>query len=204
MNNRSSCNPAAPAQATDLRRTGILLSIGLCLLTAPRLAQAGDAPSWMHAVASAPLPAHDDKTDAVLLYSDQAVIVQSVDKIKTHVRLVYKILRPSGRDYGMAAVSFNPHRKITGLRGWCIPVQGKDYEVKDKEAVEVALPKIAGSELISDVKEKLLQIPAPDPGSVVGYEYEEDEKTMVLQEVWIFQREIPSRELHYSLELPSG
>ena len=204
MNNRSSCNPAAPAQATDLRRTGILLSIGLCLLTASRLAQAGDAPSWMRAVASAPLPAHDDKTDAVLLYSDQAVIVQSVDKIKTHVRLVYKILRPSGRDYGMAAVSFNPHRKITGLRGWCIPVQGKDYEVKDKEAVEVALPKIAGSELISDVKEKLLQIPAPDPGSVVGYEYEEDEQPMVLQDVWMFQREIPSRELHYSLQLPSG
>ena len=204
MNNRLSCNPAAPAQATDLRRTGILLSIGLCLLTAPRLAQAGDAPSWMHAVASAPLPAHDDKTDAVLLYSDQAVIVQSVDKIKTHVRLVYKILRPSGRDYGMAAVSFNPHRKITGLRGWCIPVQGKDYEVKDKEAVEVALPKIAGSELISDVKEKRLQIPAPDPGSVVGYEYEEDEQPMVLQDVWMFQREIPGRELHYSLQLPSG
>ena len=204
MNNRSSCNPAAPAQATDLRRTGILLSIGLCLLTAPRLAQAGDAPSWMHAVASAPLPAHDDKTDAVLLYSDQAVIVQSVDKIKTHVRLVYKILRPSGRDYGMAAVSFNPHRKITGLRGWCIPVQGKDYEVKDKEAVDVALPKIAGSELISDVKEKRLQIPAPDPGSVVGYEYEEDEQPMVLQDVWMFQREIPGRELHYSLQLPSG
>jgi hypothetical protein len=204
MNNRSSCNPAAPAQATDLRRTGILLSIGLCLLTAPRLAQAGDAPSWMHAVGSAPLPAHDDKTDAVLLYSDQAVIVQSVDKIKTHVRLVYKILRPSGRDYGMAAVSFNPHRKIAGLRGWCIPVQGKDYEVKDKEAVEVALPKIAGSELISDVKEKLLQIPAPDPGSVVGFEYEEDEQPMVLQDVWMFQREIPGRELHYSLQLPSG
>jgi hypothetical protein len=158
----------------------------------------------MHAVASAPLPAHDDKTDAVLLYSDQAVIVQSVDKIKTHVRLVYKILRPSGRDYGMAAVSFNPHRKITGLRGWCIPVQGKDYEVKDKEAVEVALPKIAGSELISDVKEKRLQIPAPDPGSVVGYEYEEDEQPMVLQDVWMFQREIPGRELHYSLQLPSG
>jgi hypothetical protein len=158
----------------------------------------------MHAAASAPLPAHDDKTDAVLLYSDQAVIVQSVDKIKIHVRLVYKILRPSGRDYGMAAVSFNPHRKIAGLRGWCIPVQGKDYEVKDKEAVEVALPKIAGSELISDVKEKLLQIPAPDPGSVVGYEYEEDEQPMVLQDVWMFQREIPGRELHYSLQLPSG
>ena len=119
-----------------------------------------------------------------LLYSERTVSVQSVDKIKTRVREVYKILRPRGRDYGVVGVSFNAHSKITGLRGWCIPAQGKDYEVKDKEAVEVSLPKVAGSELISDVKDKLLQIPAPDPGNVVGYEYEEEEQPMVLQNVW--------------------
>ena len=31
----------------------------------------------MHAVAAAPLPAHDEKTDAVLLYSETDVNVQS-------------------------------------------------------------------------------------------------------------------------------
>ena len=118
--------------------------MAVCVFGASRCAQAGDAPAWMHAAASAPLPAHDEKTDAVLLYSEQTVNVQSIDKIKTHVRMVYKILRPSGRDYGIAVVSFNPHRKINGLRGWCIPAQGKDYEVKEKEAVEIALPKIGG------------------------------------------------------------
>lgn len=204
MNNRLFCSPEERLPAIDLHRACILLCAVVCMLASPRRAHAGDAPAWMHAAASAPLPAHDEKTDAVLLYSEQAVNVQSVDKIKTRVRMVYKILRPGGRDYGIAAVSFNPQRKINGLRGWCIPAQGKDYEVKDKEAVEVALPKIAGSELISDVKEKLLQIPAPDPGSIVGYEYEEDEQPMVLQDVWVFQREIPGRELHYSLQLPSG
>lgn len=167
-------------------------------------ALAGDAPQWMHAVANAPLPDHDEKTDAVLLYSERTVSVQSVEKIKTHVRVVYKILRPSGRDYGIAGISFHAHSKVSGLRGWCIPAQGKDYEVKDKEAAEVSLPKIAGSELISDVKEKMLQIPAADPGNIVGYEYDIEEQPMVLQSVWRFQREIPGRELHFSLELPSG
>ncbi len=176
----------------------------LCLLAFPPRAVASDAPQWMHAVAATPLPAHDDKTDAILLYSERTVNVQSADKIKTRVRMVYKILRPSGRDYGVAAVSFNAHSKVTGLRGWCIPAQGKDYEVKDKEAVEVALPKVDGSELISDVKDKFLQIPAPDPGNIVGYEYEEEKQPMVLQDVWRFQREIPGREVHYSLQLPSG
>lgn len=203
MKNKLSCSPVEPLPVIEWRRV-LLFCAAVCVLAAPRHAQAGDAPSWMHAAASAPMPAHDEKTDAVLLYSEQTVSVQSIDKIKTHVRMVYKILRPSGRDYGIAAVSFNAHRKITGLRGWCIPAQGKDYEVKDKDAVEVALPKVAGSELISDVKEKLLQIPAPDPGSVVGYEYEQDEQPMVLQDVWTFQRELPGRELHYSLQLPSG
>ena len=190
--------------AIDFRKLTVMLCAALCTLAAPRSAQAGDAPQWMHAAALAPLPAHDEKTNAVLLYEERAVNVQSLDKIKTRVRVVYKILRPSGRDYGVAAVSFNAHRKINGLRGWCIPTQGKDYEVKDKEAIEVSLPKVVGSELISDVKDKLLQIPAPDPGNVVGYEYEEDEQPMVLQDVWMFQREIPGRELHYSLQVPAG
>jgi hypothetical protein len=204
MNNRSSCNPVVPAPAIDWRRLIVLLCAVLCGLALPRHSQAADAPQWMHAVASAPLPAHDDKTDAILLYSERAVNVQSLDKIKTRVRVVYKILRPSGREYGIASVSFNAHSKINGLRGWCIPAQGKDYEVKDKEAVEIAMPKIDGSELISDVKDKLLQIPAPDPGNIVGYEYEKEEQPMVLQDIWDFQREIPGRELHFSLQLPAG
>ncbi len=204
MNNKLSCYPADLPRAINLRRLCIIASVFVCVLALSHGARAADAPQWMHAVVSAPLPAHDDKTDAVLLYSERSVSVQSVDKIKTRVREVYKILRPSGRDYGVVGVSFNAHSKITGLRGWCIPAQGKDYEVKDKEAIEVSLPKVAGSELISDVKDKMLQIPAPDPGNVVGYEYEEEEQPMVLQNVWYFQREIPSREAHYSLQLPTG
>src|SRR2546421_2043456 len=203
MKNRLLCNPVdqLPAIKRCLRAC---LYGGLCLLVCISPALAGDAPSWMHSAASAPLPAHDDKTDAVLLYSEHGVTVQSLDKIKTRVRVVYKILRPSGREYGIVGVSFNPHRKITALRGWCIPAQGKDYEVKDKEAIEISLPKIEGSELISDVKEKMLRIPAPDPGNVVGYEYEEEEQPMVLQDIWMLQGEIPGRERHYSLQLPAG
>lgn len=204
MNNRSCCNLARRRRAISFDTFLPIIAAVLCGIAAPQAAQAGDAPQWMHAVVSAPLPAHDEKTDAVLLYAETTVNVQSLDKIRTHVRRVYKILRPDGRDYGIVAVSFNAHSKITGLRAWCIPAQGKDYEVKDKEAIEVSLPKIAGSELISDVKDKLLQIPAADPGNVVGYEYEEEEQPMVLQDIWSFQREIPAREVHYSLQLPAG
>jgi len=188
-----------------MRKTArLLLALAFCALILAARARAGDAPSWMHALVNVPLPAHDDKTDAVLLYSERTVAVQSAEKIKTTVREAYKILRPSGREYGTLVVSFNSHRKITAMRGWCIPAQGKDYEVKDKEAVEISLPKIDGSELVSDVKDKLLRIPAADPGNIVGYEYEEEELPYVLQDIWYFQESSPAREAHYTLQLPPG
>ena len=174
------------------------------ILTFALPAAAGDAPQWMHALVNRPLPTHDEKTAAVLLYSDTNVNIVSAEKIKTVVRKAYKILRPAGRDYGTVVVILDSNRKITSLRGWCIPAQGKDYEVKAKEGMEVALPKVEGSELITDVKAKVLQIPAADAGNVVGYEYEIEERPLILQEIWEIQKEIPVQETHYSLSLPAG
>src|SRR6266446_1748405 len=205
MNNRLCCNRVQRRRTIEMRRFLVyftFIAMG-CLAGAPRSA-AGDAPGWMHALVNAPLPAHDEKTDAVLLYSERIVMVQSADKFKITVREAYKILRPGGREYGTVAVSYNSHSKITGLRGWCIPAQGKDYEVKDKEAMEISLPKIDGSELVSDVKDKLLRIPAADPGNIVGYEYEEEEQPFVFQDVWHFQESNPVRETNYTVQLPSG
>jgi len=204
MNNKWYCSQRRQMPAIEQRLLRVFLCAAVFVVVASGCVWASDAPPWMRAVASAPLPAHDEKTDAVLLYEEVNINVVSADKVKIQVRQAYKILRPSGRDYGMAVASFNPHTKISGMRGWCIPAQGKDYEVKDKDAVEIALPKVDGGELISDVRDKVLQIPAADPGNVVGYEYEKEEQPMVLQEVWDFQREIPVRESHYSLQLPPG
>jgi predicted transglutaminase-like cysteine proteinase len=157
----------------------------------------------MHSQVNVPLPAYDDKTDAVLLYSETVVTVVSADKIKTTVREAYKILRPDGRNRGIVSVYFNPQRKIKSFHGWCIPAQGKDYEVKDNDAVEVS-PNIDGAELISDAKLKRLRIPASDPGNIVGYEYEVEERPFFMQDWWAFQESDPVRESHYSLQLPSG
>ncbi len=179
-----------------------LLTVLFCLFGAVPSAYAGDAPAWLHALVNAPLPAHDEKTDAVLLYSEDIVTVVSIDKVKEHVRAAYKILRPGGREYGMVGVPFNPHKKVTSLHGWSIPQQGADFEVKDKDAVEVSPRGVEYGELMSDVKYKVLEIPARDPGNIIGYEYETEEQPLVLQDSWRFQEVIPAIEQHYSLSLP--
>ncbi|MFZ0297195.1 MAG: DUF3857 domain-containing protein [Candidatus Sulfotelmatobacter sp.] len=156
----------------------------------------------MHALVSAPLPSYDEKTDAVLLYSEINVTVISSEKMRTQVREVYKILRPNGRDHGTVKVPFDAQSRINSLHGWCIPAQGKDYEVKEKDAIESAY--VPDFVLASDVRVKILQIPAPDVGNIVGYEYETEERPIFLQDIWEFQEHDPVRESHYSLQLPPG
>jgi hypothetical protein len=203
MTNKSFCNQGRQRQATERRSLRMAGGIAAVILLCMPRAAGSDAPQWMHALVNAPLPTYDEKTEAVLLYSDTNVTVISTDKIKTQVRQAYKILRPEGRGLGTVFVHFNPQRKVKSLHGWCIPAQGKDYEVKDKDALEVS-PNTEGAELISDVKYKVLRIPASDVGNIIGYEYEVEEQPFFLQDMWEFQEESPVRETRYSLQLPSG
>lgn len=186
------------------RAAQIFLTVASCfVIWAPPASASSDAPAWMHALVGTTLPAYDEKTDAVLLYSETNVTVLSADRIRTHVREAYKILRPEGRKRGTVDVYFNPERKVKSLHGWCIPAQGKDYEVNEKDAVDFASP-AEGGELVTDMRYRVLRIPAPDPGNIVGYEYEVEEQPFWLQDIWDFQGLDPVLESNYSLRLPPG
>jgi len=165
---------------------------------------AAHAPDWMHSAASKALPPHDEKADAALLYSETSVTVLSKDKIRTHVREAYKILRPEGRHYGNFFVYSSGRKKVTFMHGWCIPAQGKDYETSDHDILDQALMAVPGIELMTDARRQFLQIPAPDPGNVVGYEYETEDQPYFLQDEWQIQLGIPVKETRYKLELPPG
>src|ERR1700675_4272422 len=105
---RSRCD-LAPGRRALL----VACCVVVCVLSmVSRAAAGGDAPQWMHALVGATLPSYDEKTNAVLLYSETNVTVLSVDKIRTRVREAYKILRPEGRERGIVGVYFNPGRKI--------------------------------------------------------------------------------------------
>src|SRR5258705_11038392 len=97
--------------------------------------------------------------------------------------------------------SFDSETKINSIHGWCIPAQGKDYEIRDKDAIETALFGVQDGELMSDLKTKLLTIPAADPGNIVGYEIDQEVRPYVLKDVWEFQEvNVPVREASKSLQ----
>lgn len=204
MNLKSYCNPERQLRATrPLAAAAAIAGAACTLLWAPAV-RAGDAPQWMHTLVNAPLPAHDDKTNAVVLYSETILNVQGGGKIKTIERRAFKILRPDGRKYGVVVVHFDSETRINSIHGWCIPAQGKDYEVKDKEATEVGLDDVENGILMTDERVKMLRIPAAEIGNIVGYEIEHEDRPYILQDSWGFQREIPVRESHYTLQLPAG
>src|SRR5712691_1326567 len=206
MNSRLSCVQSAWLPGIRALRTlPLAAALVSCVLASSQQAHCNDAPQWMHALVNAPVPAHDEKTDAVLLYSEDTLNVQGNGKIKSTRRRVYKILRPDGRRFGTVRAAFDSETKINSIHGWCIPAQGKDYEIKDKDAIETALFGVQDGELMTDVKTKLLTIPAADPGNIVGYEIDQEVRPYVLQDVWEFQEvNVPVREARYTLQLPAG
>src|SRR5215470_19636405 len=108
MKNKSYCSPREWVRGTRVAsRAAWIAAAGLiCCAWSPQGVRAADAPQWMHALVNAPLPAHDEKTDAVLLYSEEILSVQSNGKIKALDRRAYKILRPSGREHGTIYASY--------------------------------------------------------------------------------------------------
>jgi hypothetical protein len=188
-------------KSTALLRAALAAGTMLCMQSA---GAAVSAPEWMRAQVSAPVPAHDEDTDAVLLYSDVALSVQAPGKMKRTSRFAYRVLRRDGAVYGTVRADYTPMNRITALRAWSIPATGKDYEVKQKDIVETGITDVDGGELVSDVRRKILVIPAATPGSIVGYEIEQELQPYEMTDDWDFQDTIPVRESHYSVTLPPG
>ncbi len=207
MTSRSSCLPRLPPRLIDphgphCRAAVALIAVGILAI---RTAAAG-VPDWIKAQLNVPLPAHGDRTTAVLLYAETTVTVERDGTLRRLERKVYKILRPEGRARGLVALTFRTSQmRIRRMHGWAIPPVGKPYEVADRDASETALTGILNGELVGDIRTRVLQIPGADPGAIVGFEDEVETTPPFNQPItWLFQDTIPVREAHYTLELPPG
>ncbi|MES1191818.1 MAG: DUF3857 domain-containing transglutaminase family protein [Steroidobacter sp.] len=171
------------------------------LISSPALHAADHAPDWMQALKAMPVPAHDEKADAVNMYSDLHVTLKADGTVLSQERVAYKILRPDS-PHAIVSVPFDDRQKIVDMRAWSIPVQGKDYMVKEKDAMTIGSS--VDFALVADDKTKRLQIPAADPGAIVGYEVQLEERPYFQEAEWTFSEDVPVREATYTLQLPAG
>jgi hypothetical protein len=191
-NNNWYCKRLAPALTS-----GLLFFVVAIFCARPA---AADAPTWLHQAAKESMPGVAPDTVAIILYDEQETTVQSNGEVETTYRRAYKILRPAGKELEVLSVPFDNETKITSLKAWCIPKEGKDYEVKEKDAIERG----STEEFYSDDRWKELVIPAALPGNVIGYEYHQKRRPFFLQDEWYVQHMLPMRRSRFTLNLPSG
>jgi hypothetical protein len=199
MNNKS-CSKS-PGSMRRFRNLASLASMAILVILVPAPAR-GDVPAWLRSAASSPIPKYSDETQAVLLYDETTIVVKDAGEVHAIHRRVYRILHPGGRDRGVFDVSFDKDTKVLNMKAWCLPAGGgKEYEVKEKDAVETQLTE---GELFSDTRHRILRIPATEPGATVAYEYEQRERPQILQDIWWFQTPDPVRQSRFVLQLPPG
>jgi len=163
---------------------------------------ADTAPEWLRAAAQQTLPEYPKDTVAVVLLDEQQTTVKDNGEIETRHRRAYKLLRPEARDdYSYAAVTFDNETKLSFFKAWTITHDGKEMELKEKDAVEVSLTSF---EVFTDLRAKGIKFSAADPGSVVGYEYVQKHRPFVFEDDWKFQSKIPTRRARFSLQAPAG
>jgi transglutaminase-like putative cysteine protease len=189
-----------------LRRTKVvaLFSLGAASMLCgfADCAKADKAPDWLRTIAQEKLPDYPKDTVAVVLLDEVQTTVKDNGEIETRTRRAYKLLRPEARDeYGGVVVDFDSETKLTFLKAWTITSDGRELEVKEKDAAEASL---TSYELFSDVRAKFLKFPEANPGSVVGFECVQRRRPFVFDDSWYFQKIIPVHRSRFSLQLPAG
>jgi hypothetical protein len=159
-----------------------------------------DVPAWLTAAAHDSYVNLPPETPAVILFDEQETTVQPNGDVETLYRRAYLILRPGGRTYGRLEVPFDNEMRITSIKAWCIPKQGKIYELKEKDAVDFG----TFDYFNSDDRNKVMEIPAATPGNVIGYEYRQKKRPFFLQDEWWIQHEVPVLRSRFTLNLPPG
>jgi hypothetical protein len=188
-----------------MRRASYFLSLALMVPASafPLSFGSATAPDWMHAQQSLPVPDHDPKAEAVILYQESNITVSSNGKVKRLDRRVLKLLRPDSRTWAWPRFYFSNLSPITSLHGWSIPPNGKDFEMRDRDIIEASVD-LDGGELMSDSRMKLMQIPGAEVGTLVGYEVERELSPFELAINWDAQETVPIREEKFSVILPPG
>lgn len=174
--------------------------LGVTLIALVTFAHAS-APDWLRQAAHAQFPSYPSDTRAVVVLSEQTTTVKDSGEITTFYRRAVKILRPEGREEARVVVAFDKETRISGFKAWSITAKGDEYEVKEKDSLETSF---SPDSLYEDTRHKILMVPGADPGSVIGYEYEQKRRPSILEDAWWFQDDVPVLRAAFTLRLPSG
>lgn len=156
----------------------------------------------MRQAAAQRLPVFPADTNAVVLLDETTYTVNGPNgDVNEHHRRVVKILRPEGRNKAIFDVDFRKDEKVNYVHAWSLDANGREYEVKDKEFLEVSS---YNESLYDDIRARAARAPAADPGSTVAFEYDVRQHLYLDELHWWMQEDIPVLLSTLTLQLPAG
>src|SRR5512144_2084937 len=96
-----------------------------------------DIPGWVKDLASQPLGEYPPRTNAVVLLDETTHSITGPAEYNETHRSVVRILRPEGSKEGSVGVGYDQNDKVLNVHAWSIDPQGKQYEVKEKDFLDV-------------------------------------------------------------------
>src|ERR1041385_3113792 len=176
----------------------LLLSIGYV-----SAAPGDETPSWLQQAVSLKVPTYDKQVSAVVLVDDSTVSIDADGRVNEVYNFAVRILLKEGRDYAAGHVSYVPDTsKVKDLRAWVIRSNGEVKRYGKGETMDIA---DAPNDVYDEYRVKT--ITAKDEaeiGSVFGYTYTREDRSVFSQANWFFQNEIPVVSSRYTLILPAG
>lgn len=183
------------------RRTFLIAAL---VLAGSAMSQAKPvAPTWLKSLAAAPAPAIAGKAEAVVLLDESIQKVSPDGKIVTTVAGAVRVLKRDGRDWAQVRIPYNDQaEKVTAFDAWLVAADGTAKNYLRKDTLDAALDR---DSVYTDARVLLLSAEAEaDVGSVFGYSYTLEERSIFSQRQWSFQGELPVVVSRLSVEVPPG
>ena len=186
------------------RRRGALL---LCAFAAlwPAAAQASKnvhVPDWVRQAAAVPTPHLRPHDGAVVLLDQTEIAVDAQGRATVHRREAIRLLTAAGREYASYPLYYEQGSKVHYLHSWTLGADEHEYQLDDKEEVDVsAVPEFA---VFDSSRVRMAQAEAAEPGAVVAFESEYQEAPYTTSWEFDVDRQIPVAAQTVTLTLPPG
>ncbi|MBK9154700.1 MAG: DUF3857 domain-containing protein [Chloracidobacterium sp.] len=176
----------------------VLAAAALCVSTA-----AADAPEWLKQASRTAVGGYEKEVDAVVLFHEEAVTLDSGGRIVTVERKAIKILQKEGiRDAIARAFYLSKFSEVKNLQAWLIAPGGAVTDFGKKETADIISDP---DDIYDEGRVKIINASgAADIGYVFGFTSTTEDRPLFYQHQWLFQDSHPTIVSQLVLTLPSG